>query len=94
MENKYQHIIETIREYYPKWFKNDNESKACFEEDLDTLQELVDNYSILEKALNEASNIISKDSSRDERSFHCILAEDARDYFLQKAKEELESEEQ
>ena len=58
----------------------------------DIIKKAIDRNEVLEKALNEASEIVSRDSSRDERSFHCIPVEDARDYFLQKAKEELESE--
>lgn len=51
----------------------------------------IDRLELVEKALIEACKIVSRDSSRDERSFHCISVEDARDFFLAKAKEELEN---
>lgn len=62
MENKYEKILETIREYYPKWFNEDedDEAKACFEEDLDTLQELIDRYDTQKNNIKELNKIVSR----------------------------------
>lgn len=99
--NKYEEALNDIFVDYDGLLKYWKSSLPSYEyeelnkqvnENISALRELIDNYSVSERALDKASEIVSKDSSREERSFHCISVEDARDYFLQKAKEELESE--